>query len=107
MPRVRGVTASASRVVSGFHVSRSESTSTGVAPVYRTAFAVAIIVNVGITTSSPGPSPKVARARWSDVVPFEHATPYRQPTSCAKVSSNSRTKRPADEIQFDWTHWVR
>ena len=58
-------------------------------------------------TSSPGASPKVTRARWSDVVPFEHATPYRQPTIWAKVSSNSRTKRPAEEIQFDWMHWVR
>ena len=33
MPFVRGVMALASRDVSGFHVSRSESTSTGVAPV--------------------------------------------------------------------------
>ena len=41
------------------------------------------------------------------MVPFEHATPYRHPTIWAKVSSNSRTKRPAEEIQFDWMHWVR
>ncbi len=49
----------------------------------------------------------MTKARWSDVVPFEHATPYWHPIRCAKESSNSRTKRPAEEIQFDWMHWVR
>jgi len=24
----------------------------------------------------------------------------------AKASSNSRMKRPAEEIQLDWIHWV-
>src|SRR5215510_13397991 len=101
MPLVRDVMASAILDVSGFHVSRSESTSTGVAPVYRTEFAVAIIVKAGKMTSSPGSTPNVTSARWRDVVPFEHATPYRHPISWAKFSSNSRTKRPAEEIQFD------
>ena len=65
------------------------------------------MVKVGITTSSPGPTPRAARARCSAVVPLEHATPYWQPMAAANVCSNSRTNRPADEIQFDWMHWVR
>jgi hypothetical protein len=65
------------------------------------------MVKVGRMTSSPGWRPKVTRARWSDVVPLEHATPYRHPIIRANASSNSRTKRPAEEIQLDWTHWVR
>ena len=65
------------------------------------------MVNVGMMTSSPGPTPSVARTRWSAVVPLEHATPWRQPIAAANASSNSRTKRPAEEIQPDWTHWVR
>jgi hypothetical protein len=65
------------------------------------------MVKVGMITSSPGPRPSTARRRWSDVVPLEQATPWRQPMAAAKASSNSRTKRPAEEIQLDWMHWVR
>ena len=59
------------------------------------------MVKVGMITSSPGPTPRVARARWRAVVPLDTATPWWQPTTAAKASSKSRTNRPADEIQFD------
>lgn len=90
-----------------FQVAGSASTRTGVAPVYRTAFGVAIMVKVGMITSSPRPIPCVAAAGWSAAVPFAHATPCSQPTAAAKACSKRRTNGPAEEIQFDSMHSVR
>ena len=50
------------------YVSRATSQNTGFAPIYSTTFAVETHVNAGTTTSSPGPSPSAATARWSAVV---------------------------------------
>ena len=57
----------------------SLSTSFIVAPVYSTAFAVAIMVKAGKMTSSPGPMPSAAITRCSATVPLAHATACSQP----------------------------
>ena len=44
------------------NVSKSTSTTTGVRPINATTSAVAINVNVGVITSSPGFSPKAINA---------------------------------------------
>ena len=44
------------------------STNTGVAPQYKTTFAVATQVNAGTITSSPGPIPIAANAKCKPVV---------------------------------------
>ena len=105
--RVRGPIVASTCVRSRFQVTGSASTSTGVAPVYATAFAVAIIVNVGRITSSPFSRPRAASARWSAVVPLEQATPKRQPTALEKASSKRSTNGPRDEIQLERMHSVK
>src|SRR6185312_3417868 len=49
-------------------VNGSTSANTGVAPVYRTALAVAMNENDGTTTSSPGRRPSTCSMRWRPVV---------------------------------------
>ena len=57
------------------HVRGSASTRTGVAPAYMTASAQEMIVNVGIMTSSPGPTPSALTAISSAAVPLLTAIP--------------------------------
>src|SRR5271169_1770426 len=105
--RVRGVILGSSVAAVTFHVRGSESAKTGVAPVYATALAVAIIVKAGTTTSSPAFRPSAARTRCSAAVPLEHETARAVPAARANASSNLPTNGPADEIQFEVTHSVR
>jgi hypothetical protein len=71
--------------------------------------AVAIMVKVGMITSSPGSSPSVAIARCMATVPLAQAMPYFTPQISAKRASKSRIKRPAEDIQFVsiacWTYF--
>src|SRR5258708_7956473 len=95
---------SATWFMSIFQVSGSESTKTGVAPVYATALTVAIIVNVGRITSSPGPRSIVAMAKCSAEVPLVQATAYLVSHSSANALSKAVMKRPAEEIQLVSRH---
>src|ERR1019366_7457244 len=95
----RGVIFGSSVAAVTFHVTGSESAKTGVAPVYATAFAVAIIVKAGTTISSPAFRPSAARTRCSAAVPLEHETARVQPAAPANG--------PADEIQLEVMHSVR
>ena len=70
MALVRGVIAASIRFASMRYVSGSMSTKTGVAPVYRIAFAVAANVWLTVTTSSSGPRPRPAKIDMSATVPL-------------------------------------
>src|SRR6266536_839977 len=76
------------------YVRASMSANTTVAPVYRIAFAEAMNVNDGTMTSSPGPTPAVASARWRPVVQEVVAIPCFAPTYDATAFSNSATFGP-------------
>ena len=80
-----------------FQVSRSASTSTGVARSYRTGLAEATKVSVGTSTSSPGPTSSRRRATWMAAVPLAQATAWRAPTQAANSRSKRSTKGPTDE----------
>ena len=56
-------------------VSFSPSTNTGVAPTYKGAMPVAIQVQLGTMTSSPGPIPRALRALSKVVVPLTMKVP--------------------------------
>src|SRR3989344_741648 len=71
-----------------------------------TALAVAIIVKVGMMTSSPFPMPSASRARWMAAVPLEQETPYFTPQNWLNRSSNSFMYLPAEDIQFVFTQSV-
>lgn len=87
-PTVRRVMALSTASVSRFHVSISQSTSTGVAPQYATALAVATYVKVGTITSSPGCTPSASSAMCSATVPFAVASACDVPVKRAKSASN-------------------
>jgi len=72
---VRGVMARSNASGSMPSVAGSMSTKTGVAPVSVTAFAVAMNVTSGTTTSSPRRTPNAARLRKMAAVPLVTATP--------------------------------
>src|SRR4051794_20112251 len=84
-----------------FQVVASESTKTGRAPQYATAFAEATYVRVGTMTSSPLVMPSARSARCRATVPFEQD----MPCSTVQNFANSRSKLsiyfPAEEIQVD------
>src|SRR2546422_10566082 len=82
-----------------FIVAHAESTNTGVAPQYVTAFAVAMKVSDGTMTSSPGDRSSARRARWSALVPLLHATTYRTSQKAAKLASNGSMNAPNDDTQ--------
>ena len=65
-----------------------------VAPVYRTALAVATKVRDGTTASSPGPRPTRMHAKCKAAVPFVTAIAYFAPTWEANSSSNSWVIEP-------------
>jgi hypothetical protein len=75
-------------------VASSTSANTGVAPTYRTAFAVAMNDSEGTITSSPGPTPTASMARCRPVVQELTAMPCAAPTRAANVSSNVATRGP-------------
>ena len=97
MPTVFGPTAAATPRGSRHQVLGSTSTNTGVALQNRTALAVATNVVAGTITSSPLPTPSVARARWRAVVPFEQATACRVPQAAANSRSNRVRNSPPDD----------
>ena len=66
-------------------------------PRYRTAFAGAINVKLGRTTSSPASTPAIFKATWRAAVPLEVATAPVAPTFFANSSSNLVTKLPTDD----------
>ncbi len=59
-----------------FHVSRSESTNTGVAPRYVMGWEEAQKVNDCTSTSSPGLTPQAISARCTAAVPADSATTF-------------------------------
>ena len=70
------------------------SAKTGVAPAYRTAFAVATKVSDGTITSSPGPRPAARHIRCRAAVPLETAQACGTPTYSANAASNSDVRGP-------------
>ena len=66
----------------------------GVAPAYRTAFAVATKVSDGTITSSPGPRPAARHIRCRAAVPLETAQACGTPTYSANAASNSDVRGP-------------
>ena len=96
---VRGVSLASRARASSCHVSGLESTKTGVAPQYFTALAVATKVRLGSSTSSSGPTPAAASARWRATVPFATAIPWTAPQKAANSRSNSPIKAPSELIQ--------
>lgn len=77
----------------------SGSMRTGVSPVESTAVAHEMIVNVGMITSSPGPSSSASTATWRAVLPLLTATPWRRPQYGPHACSKSVRKCPDDDIQ--------
>src|SRR6266850_4136724 len=71
------------------------STSTGFAPQWITAAAVATNVIDGQRTSSPGPMPSAFRARNSAAVPLQTATASAVPQRIANALSNACVRGPA------------
>ena len=74
-----------------FHVSASTSTSTGVAPVRKTANKQEAIVNDGRMTSSSTPKSIACKTRSKATLPFATAMPCFLPISEANFFSNSPT----------------
>ena len=83
-----------------FKVSRSTSTKNGRAPRCSTTCAVAQKVNVVVSTTSPGPTPKAANATCNASV--QELTPRAPcaPTNSANLLSNCLTFGPV-VIQFE------
>src|SRR3954470_5773495 len=71
------------------------SASTGVAPQYRTAAAVAANVIAGTITSSPGPTPAARYARCSAAVQEDTASAWRTPRCSANACSKACVRGPA------------
>src|SRR5438094_874637 len=76
------------------NVSGSESAKTGLAPVYKAAFAVATNVSDGTITSSPGFMSSDNRIAWSAAVHELSATACLVPTVSAKPFSSASTFFP-------------
>src|SRR4030095_2289374 len=70
------------------------STSTGLAPQWITAAAVATNVSDGTSTSSPGPMPSAFSVRNSAAVPLETATPSLVPAKPANAFSKASVRGP-------------
>ena len=82
------------------------STKTGRAPTASTTDAVAPNVRSGTRTSSPGPTPRLRRARWSAPVPLEVAMQGVLNRS-EKAFSNSPSNLPACVTYPSSMHWLR
>src|SRR5690349_4937855 len=93
--RVRGVMRRSTSAGDRFGASgETTSASTGVAPTYRGACAVARNVNAGTITSSPGPSPNAAHAKCNAAVPEDTATANGDPVHSATAASNAAVRGP-------------
>ncbi len=57
-------------------------------------------VSVGVSTSSPGPTPRIFSARCSAAVPLESAAACAMPTRAANSRSNASTCGPSGAIQL-------
>jgi len=79
MARVRFVTAAETDDTSMVAVRSSQSTSTGVAPAYQIAWAVAMNVFAGRMTSSPAPMPSPRRIRCRASAPLATPMQWRTP----------------------------
>ena len=75
-------------------VTSSTSTNRGLAPAWTIASAEAVKVWATVATSSPGPTPRAARARWMAAVPDATPTARRTPQTLAKSASNAATSGP-------------
>ena len=75
-------------------VTGSTSTNTGVAPSRATDPAVAKNENVGVMTSSPGPTPSAIIETSSASVPDDTPIACRTPIACATSRSNASTSGP-------------
>ena len=64
------------------------------APMYRSTSPVAAKVMVGMSTASPGRTPRASTARWRAAVQEFTATAWRPPTAAANSCSNCRTRGP-------------
>src|SRR5690625_3260084 len=80
-------------------VSGSQSRHTGRAPQYTIALTVAANVNVEVTTTSPGRTPRPSSPRWSAAVPDDRPTAWSTPTRRATSASNASRSGPAGAIQ--------
>src|SRR4051794_23921445 len=79
---------------SRFSVAGSMSAKTGVAPRRAIASAVALNVNAGQITSSPGPTPSASSTRTSASVPLAQLTVSCVPSSSAASRSKASTSGP-------------
>ena len=70
----------------------STSANTTSAPIVTTALTVAMNVNAGTITSSPGPTSNAANATRNAAVPLETASAYRQPNASHTADSNASTR---------------
>src|SRR5260221_3099073 len=78
--------------------------NTGQAPTYRTAFAGAMNVTAGISTSSFASTPAIKSAVCRAAVPLTSATPCARPARSAMTRSRRVTNGPADDTQFVSRH---
>src|SRR5579871_6355095 len=101
IPLVRDVIEFSNCCGSIHHVSGSISTKIGSAPTYLTAFAVAIYVNEGTSTSSPGRTSSVSNARCNATVPLATDMHDAVWDSSANSDSNRSIYAPIDEIHED------
>jgi hypothetical protein len=83
------------------------STNTGFAPNRMHAIAQEIIVKEGITTSSPGFTPKANNAVSKAAVPLQTAIPCFTPRKEARFFSNLRTNGPSEETHPVSTHFFK
>ena len=93
MARVRRVILRSASAGSGVSVS-SISATMGTAPTARTARAVAMKVQAGTMTSSPGPMPRPTRAQIRALVPLLTVRAYLTPTFWASSSSSRSENVP-------------
>ena len=70
----------------------STSANTTSAPIVTTALTVAMNVNAGTITSSPGPTSNAANATRNAAVPLDTASAYRQPNASHTADSNASTR---------------
>ena len=76
------------------NVSKSISTSIGVAPKIDAVPADAKYVKSDVNTASPAPTPRIIRLSCNASVPLPQETQYLRPTYSASFSSSSATGLP-------------
>ena len=103
MALVRGVMSASILDTSISQSSARLSQNTGVAPVCEIVATLAIYVNAGTITSSPGPTPRQCNARCSAAVPLQTEIACSTPRTCASFASNLPTYAPREDTQPDST----